>query len=112
MFLSTQQKREAVKIAQESGLTCPHRASDRLESGVENPPDCERWANRGAELDERAWRVTEAYLSRPAKLLRSNRAAWRLERFGYGRDVDFCLAEDTAPAVPRLVGDAFVGGRS
>jgi phosphosulfolactate phosphohydrolase-like enzyme len=28
---------------------------------------------------------------------------------GYEEDLDFCLAEDTVPVVPRLVGDAFVG---
>ncbi|MDP8949168.1 MAG: 2-phosphosulfolactate phosphatase [Actinomycetota bacterium] len=71
-----------------------------------------RLRKQGAELDERARRVAEAYLSRPAKLLRNNRAAKRLKRLGYGRDLDFCLAEDTVPVVPRLVGGAFVGGRS
>jgi 2-phosphosulfolactate phosphatase len=71
-----------------------------------------RLEKRGAELDARARRVAEAYLSRPPGLLRGNRAARRLERLGYGRDVDFCLAEDTVPVVPRLVGGAFVGSRS
>ena len=69
-----------------------------------------RLRERGAQLDERARRVVEAYLSRPLKLLRSNPAARRLERLGYGRDLDLCLAEDTVPVVPRLVGGAFVGG--
>ena len=70
-----------------------------------------RLGERGAELDGRAHRVAEAYLSRPARFLRNNRAARRLERLGYGRDLDFCLAEDTVPVVPHLVSDAFVGGR-
>ncbi len=71
-----------------------------------------RLEERGAELDGRARRIAEAYLSRPVKLLRSNAAAKRLVRLGYERDLDFCLAEDTVPVVPRLVGGAFVGGRS
>src|SRR3712207_2635855 len=71
-----------------------------------------RLRSRGAQLDGRARRVAEGYLSRPAKLLRNNRAARRLERLGYGLDLDFCLAEDTVPVVPRLAGGAFAGGRS
>jgi 2-phosphosulfolactate phosphatase len=69
-----------------------------------------RLRDRGAVLDGRARRVVEAYLSRPLKLLRSNAAAKRLERLGYGRDLDLCLAEEAVPVVPRLVGGAFVGG--
>ena len=34
----------------------------------------------------------------------------RLLRDAYERDLDFCLAEDTVPVVPRLVGAAFVRG--
>jgi 2-phosphosulfolactate phosphatase len=66
----------------------------------------------GAELDERARRVVEAYLSRPAGRLRNNKAARRLTRLGYGRDLDFSLAEDTVPVVPRLVDGAFVAWSS
>ena len=69
-----------------------------------------RLRERGAQLDERARCVTEAYLSRPLDLLRGNAAARRLERLGYGRDLDLCLAEDAVPVVPRLMGGAFVGG--
>ena len=68
-----------------------------------------RLRERGARLDERASRVVETYLSRPLGLLRSNAAAKRLERLGYGRDLDLCLAEDSVPVVPRLVDGAFVG---
>jgi 2-phosphosulfolactate phosphatase len=71
-----------------------------------------RLREMGAELEERARRVAEVYLSRPAKLLRTNAAARRLERLGYGRDLDFCLAEDTVPVVPRLVHGVFIGGSS
>jgi 2-phosphosulfolactate phosphatase len=71
-----------------------------------------RLGKQGAELDERARRVVEAYLSRPVKRLRNNRAARRLERLGYGQDLDFCLAEDTVSVVPRLSRGAFVGSRS
>jgi 2-phosphosulfolactate phosphatase len=71
----------------------------------------QRLACRGAELDERARRVVEAYSSRPAGRLRDNSAARRLKRLGYERDLDFCLAEDAVPVVPRLVNGAFVGGR-
>lgn len=64
---------------------------------------------RGWELDGRARRVVEGYLSRPAAALKTNSAAQRLKRLGYGRDLEFCLAEDTLPVVPRLVDGAFVG---
>ncbi len=63
----------------------------------------------GAELDGRALRVVEGYLLRPAAALKSNSAAQRLKRLGYERDLEFCLAEDTVPVVPRLAGGAFVG---
>ena len=62
----------------------------------------------GADLDERAGRVVEAYRGRPLDRLRGNRAARRLVRLGYERDLDFCLREDAVPVVPRLVGGAFV----
>ncbi|CAA9449624.1 MAG: hypothetical protein AVDCRST_MAG58-860 [uncultured Rubrobacteraceae bacterium] len=69
----------------------------------------DRLRSRGAELDGRARRVVEEYLSRSARTLRNNSAARRLKRLGYEGDLDFCLAEDTVPVVPRRVGDAFVG---
>jgi 2-phosphosulfolactate phosphatase len=69
----------------------------------------DRLRSRGAELDERAGRVIQRYLSRSKGALESNSAARRLKRLGYERDLDFCLAEDTVPVVPRLVGGAFVG---
>jgi 2-phosphosulfolactate phosphatase len=84
-----------------------HRASEDEAGAI-----LRHLGERGAELDGRARRVVEGYLSRPAKLLRNNAAANRLKRLGYERDLDFCLAEDTIPVVPRLVGGAFVGGRS
>jgi len=68
-----------------------------------------RIESRGAELDERARRVVERYLSRSTSTLTDNSAARRLKRLGYGQDLEFCLAEDTVPVVPRLVGGAFVG---
>jgi 2-phosphosulfolactate phosphatase len=68
-----------------------------------------RLRSRGAELDGRARRVVESYLSRPVSALRNNSAARRLKRLGYEEDIEFCLAEDAVPVVPRLVGDAFVG---
>ncbi|MBA3491308.1 MAG: 2-phosphosulfolactate phosphatase [Rubrobacteraceae bacterium] len=68
-----------------------------------------RLRSRGAELDGRARRVVEEYLSRPLRALHNNSAARRLKRLGYEEDLAFCLAEDTVPVVPRLVGDAFVG---
>ena len=51
------------------------------------------------------------YLTCPEEYLRRNSAARRLERLGYGKDIGFCLAENAVPVVPRLEGDAFVGGR-
>jgi len=83
-----------------------HRASeDEAAAGA----ILERLRSRGAELDERAKRVVEGYLSRSTNMLKSNSAARRLRRLGYERDLDFCLAEDTVPVVPRLVGGVFVG---
>ena len=69
-----------------------------------------RLARKGAELDARARRVVELYLTRPVARLRDNRAARRLKRLGYERDLDFCLSEDTVPVAPRLRDGAFVGG--
>jgi 2-phosphosulfolactate phosphatase len=69
-----------------------------------------RLQSSGADLDGRARRVVEGYVSRSGRTLRNNRAARRLKRLGYEGDLDFCLAEDTVPVVPRLVGGAFVGG--
>ena len=71
-----------------------------------------RLGERGVELDGWVRYVERRYLSRSAKLLRNNVAAKRRERLGYGRDLDFCLAEDAVPVVPRLVEGAFVGRRS
>ena len=83
-----------------------HRASeDEVAAGA----ILHRLGLRGAELDERAGRVVERYLSRPTSTLTGNSAARRLKRLGYERDLAFCLAEDTVPVVPRLVGGAFVG---
>lgn len=83
-----------------------HRASeDEAAAGA----ILHRLGSRGADLDERAGRIVERYLSRSANALKSNSAARRLKRLGYVRDLDFCLGEDTVPVVPRLVGGAFVG---
>ena len=71
-----------------------------------------RLARQGAELDARARRVVGLYLARPAGRLRNNSAARRLKRLGYERDLDFCLAEDAVPVVPRLESGAFVSGGS
>jgi 2-phosphosulfolactate phosphatase len=68
-----------------------------------------RLHSRGAELDGRARSVVEGYLTRPVRALRNNSAARRLKRLGYEGDLEFCLAEDTVPVVPRLVNDAFAG---
>ena len=83
-----------------------HRASeDEAAAGA----ILHRLHSRGAELDVRARRVVEVYLSRSVGTLRNNSAARRLKRLGYEGDLEFCLAEDTVPVVPRLVGYAFVG---
>ena len=83
-----------------------HRASeDEAAAGA----ILHRLWSRGAELDGRARRVVEGYASRPVGTLRNNSAARRLKRLGYEEDIEFCLAEDNVPVVPRLVGDAFVG---
>lgn len=69
----------------------------------------QRLKEKGAVLDEQAERVVDLYLTCPKESLRRNSAAQRLKRLGYEEDLDFCLAENTVPVVPRLVGDAFVG---
>jgi 2-phosphosulfolactate phosphatase len=86
-----------------------HRASeDEAAAGA----ILHRLSERGVELDARARRVVEANLSRPVERLRNNSAARRLKRLGYERDLEFCLAEDTVPVVPRLVDGTFVGRSS
>jgi 2-phosphosulfolactate phosphatase len=83
-----------------------HRASeDEAAAGA----ILHRLRSHGAELDGRARRVVEVYLSRSVGTLRNNSAARRLKRLGYEGDLEFCLAEDTVPVVPRLVGGTFVG---
>lgn len=62
----------------------------------------------GAELEERAERIVKEHRGRPKKALLTNTAARRIKRLGYERDLDFCLAPDTVPVVPRLVDGAFV----
>lgn len=84
-----------------------HRASeDEAAAGA----ILNRLAQKGTELDDRARRVVKLYHSRTAGRLRDNSAARRLKRLGYERDLDFCLARDTVPVVPRLLDGAFVGG--
>ena len=86
-----------------------HRASeDEAAAGA----ILDRLRARGAELDGRARRVVDGYLSRPAAALKANSAARRLKRLGYDRDLEFCLAEDTVPVVPRLAGGTFVDDSS
>ncbi len=51
------------------------------------------------------------YLTRPKEALRRNSASQRLERLGYQKDLDFCLAENTVLVVPLLEGGAFAGQR-
>jgi 2-phosphosulfolactate phosphatase len=62
----------------------------------------------GSDLDQRARAITERYLRRADSSLRTNSAARRLLRLGREDDVELCLREDAIPAVPRLVGGAFV----
>ncbi|CAN5195185.1 2-phosphosulfolactate phosphatase family protein [soil metagenome] len=61
----------------------------------------------GSDLDQRARAVTERYLRRANSSLRTNSAARRLLRLGRGDDVELCLREDSIPASPRLLGEAF-----
>ena len=68
----------------------------------------DRLRERGATLDDRAERVVRMYRERPEKALRTNTAARRLERLDYARDLDFCLAANSVPVVPRLVDGAFI----
>lgn len=63
----------------------------------------------GLRLDERARRVSRAYLTRPNTDALKASAARRLMRLGQDADLDFCLSEDTVPVVPVLVDGAFTG---
>ena len=47
-----------------------------------------RLRSRGPELEGRASRVVEGYLSRPVRALRNNSVARRLKRLGYEDDLD------------------------
>jgi len=71
-----------------------------------------RLREAGADLEERAERVVREHRERPKRALLDNTAARRLKRLGYERDLDFCLAPDTVPVVPRLVDGAFLGDGS
>jgi 2-phosphosulfolactate phosphatase len=62
----------------------------------------------GADLEQRAERIVNEHRDRPKKALLTNTAARRLKRLGYEGDLDFCLAPDTVPVVPRLVDRVFV----
>ncbi|HET7479716.1 MAG TPA: 2-phosphosulfolactate phosphatase [Rubrobacteraceae bacterium] len=66
-----------------------------------------RLRENGASLDERARAIVDAYHRRPERALRTNSAARRLKRLDYHRDLDFCLAPNTVPVVPRLADKAF-----
>ena len=69
-----------------------------------------RLAEGDASPDQRARRVVEVEGRRGRASLLRNSAARRLLRLGYEEDLEFCLAGDTVPVVPRLVRGAFVGG--
>ena len=62
----------------------------------------------GAELEERAERILKEHRERPRGALLTNTAARRIKRLGYEKDLGFCLAPDTVPVAPHLVGGAFV----
>jgi 2-phosphosulfolactate phosphatase len=98
---ATQDNREVIVIG--CGWEGRRASEDEAAAGA----ILHRLGSRGAELDERARRVVGRYLS--AGTLTDNSAARRLKRLGYERDLEFCLAEDTVPVVPRLVDGAFVG---
>jgi 2-phosphosulfolactate phosphatase len=70
-----------------------------------------RLRERGIGIDEWARRVVDLYLARSEESLRRNGAARPLTRLEYEWDLDFCLAENTVPVVPRFEGDAFVSRR-
>jgi 2-phosphosulfolactate phosphatase len=67
-----------------------------------------RLRERGVRLYERARWVVDFDLARPEKSLLRNGATRRLVRLGHERDIDFRLAENIVPVVPRLKGDTFV----
>lgn len=62
----------------------------------------------GADLEERAEKIVAGHEERPRKALLTNTAARRLKRLDYAHDLDFCLAPNTVPVVPRLADGAFV----
>lgn len=70
-----------------------------------------RLARLGSKLDDRASLVADRYLKRPTSALENNSAARRLLGLGQREDVELCLSEDSIPATPRLLGEAFVEER-
>lgn len=70
----------------------------------------ERLHERGARLADRAERIVRESRDRSERSLRTNTAARRLKRLDYERDLDFCLAPNTVPVVPRLADGAFAEG--
>ena len=81
-----------------------HRASED-ESGA--GAILSRLQGKGVRLDARASRIVELYRRRSERDLKTNSAARRLQRLGYEKDLDFCLAEDTISVAPQLIDGAF-----
>lgn len=71
-----------------------------------------RLALLGSELDPRARRMEELYLSRPLANLKANSAARRLLRLGHAQDVEFCIRQDALPAAPVFWTENLSSGRS
>ena len=89
------------------GLAADGRATGLPRTSTPRVPSSLVCGRRGPRsLSER---VDGLYLARPEESLRRNQAARRLERVGYETGLDFYLAEDTVPVVPRLQGGVFVG---
>ncbi len=103
--LATTENREVVVVG------CGWKGSRSSEDEAAAGAILHQLAELNLDLDPRARRVVQAYKRRTKAVLKNNSAARRLKRLGYAGDLDFCLAENSIPVVPRLVDGVFVGGR-
>ena len=103
--LATAENREVVVIG------CGWKGNRSSEDEAAAGAILHRLAELNLGLDPRARRVVQAYKRRTKAVLKNNSAARRLKRLGYAEDLDFCLAENSIPVVPRLVDGVFVEGR-
>jgi 2-phosphosulfolactate phosphatase len=90
-------------------VACGWEGKRALEDELAAGAILSRLDEAGLRLDERARRVSRAYLTRPNTDALKASAARRLMRLGQDADLSFCLSKDAVPVVPVLVDGAFTG---